>query len=62
VGEELPGETGGPAAPAPGSRVAGYLLEEEIGAGGMAVVFGARDEQLGRLVALKLLTPGAGRR
>jgi hypothetical protein len=28
--------------PAAGSRVAGYLLEEQIGAGGMAVVFRAR--------------------
>ena len=57
--ERLPGNTGGgPDALAAGSRVAGYLLEEEIGAGGMALVFRARDERLGRLVALKLLTPG----
>jgi eukaryotic-like serine/threonine-protein kinase len=42
----------------PGSRVAGYLLENQIGAGGMAVVFRARDERLGRLVALKVLAPG----
>jgi serine/threonine protein kinase len=42
----------------PGSRVAGYLLESQIGAGGMAVVFRARDERLGRMVALKVLAPG----
>ena len=42
---------------AAGSRVAGYLLEEQVGAGGMAVVFRARDERLGRLVGLKVLAP-----
>src|SRR5580700_7268599 len=58
-GEGGPGKTGGrPGGPAAGSRIAGYVLEEEIGAGGMAVVFRARDERLDRLVALKLLTPG----
>ena len=42
---------------AAGTRIAGYLLEEQVGAGGMAVVFRARDERLDRQVALKILPP-----
>ena len=57
MGEGLPGGADG-AALVPGARIGGYLLEEEIGAGGMAVVFRARDERLDRPVALKVLAAG----
>ncbi len=58
MGEELPGGAGDvPTAFAAGSRIAGYLLQEEVGAGGMAVVFRALDERLDRPVALKILAP-----
>ena len=40
-----------------GSRIGKYVLEQQIGHGGMAVVFRARDDQLGRMVALKIMAP-----
>ncbi|MEU5425402.1 serine/threonine-protein kinase [Streptomyces olivoreticuli] len=40
-----------------GRRIATYQVESEIGRGGMAVVYRARDLRLGRTVALKLLAP-----
>ncbi|MGW2250818.1 serine/threonine-protein kinase [Kitasatospora sp. NPDC001660] len=44
-----------------GRTVAGYRLEDEIGRGGMAVVYRAKDLRLGRTVAVKLLAPELAR-
>jgi hypothetical protein len=40
---------------APGTRVDRFVVEERLGAGGMGVVYAARDPELDRRVAIKLL-------
>ncbi len=45
-------------APAAGSRFAGYQLLEEIGRGGMGLIYRARQPGTERIVALKLMQPG----
>jgi serine/threonine protein kinase/DNA-binding beta-propeller fold protein YncE len=47
----------GPGDFVPGTQIAGYRLEEQIGRGGMAVVYRALDARLDRRVALKILAP-----
>jgi len=44
-----------------GRQIAEYLLQDEIGRGGMAVVYRAEDLRLGRTVAVKLLAPELAR-
>jgi len=46
---------------AAGTQIAGYQIEQQVGRGGMAVVYRAFDPRLGRSVALKILAPELAR-
>ncbi|MBS2025789.1 MAG: serine/threonine protein kinase [Deltaproteobacteria bacterium] len=57
---EAPGAAPARVALTQGSHAGRFVIEARLGAGGMGVVFSAKDPELDRRVAIKLLHPGRG--
>lgn len=51
-----------PMQPKPQSKIGPYIIEAEIGRGGMGVVYRAKDPALKRIVAIKMLAPDLAKR
>src|SRR5262245_49880222 len=49
-----------PPVPSPGDRIGRYIVEDLLGTGGMGVVVAARDPELARQVAVKLVRRDVG--